>query len=218
MARGAPYLTLLGRQDGLEIWRVDGHAVRDRIDVEFTNGAHHFVKRFVPLDEIWLDCESPGSNEWVFWAMHQRIQRALMAGGTPYLKALAVAQRIETRERRLARGLPLAVDPRDVRLVARRRRLGEVHGREVWLVDGRAVRDMAYVDFTLGGHGFRYRFIPRSEIWIDDAVRPAERAAILHHEAVEVAHMMAGLRYAEAHELASRAEERFRGARRLAAG
>lgn len=210
-SRQAPYLHRLDRLDGLEVWRVDGHFIRDHLDVEFTNGAHHFVRRYVPPGELWLDREARGAGEWPFWALHQRIQRSLMATGTPYLCALAVAQRVELRERRVARGLPIRIDPREVREVARRRRIGSVAGREVWLVDGRAVRDIAYVDFTLGGHGFRYRFIPRGEIWIDDAVHRAERPAILHHEAVEVAHMAsAGLRYHAAHDLASRAEVRFR--------
>jgi hypothetical protein len=79
-------------------------------------------------------------------------------------------------------------------------------------VDGCRVRTSFCLDFTLGGHGFRYRFIPRREVWIDDAVAPLERPAVLHHELVEVAHMLRGKRYDEAHALASRAEVRFRRA------
>lgn len=221
--RKIPYLRLLEGSFGVEVWRVDGHWIRDHLDVDFTNGAHHFTRRYVPRAEIWLDRESADSacgDEWVFWALHQRIQRALMAAGEPYLRALSVAQRIELRERRITRGLPTKMDPREVREVARKQALGRSGDRKVWLVSGRAVRDMAYVDFTLGGHGFRYRFIPRNEIWIDDAVRRMERRAILHHEAIEAAHMAAGLSYDEAHGLASRAEDRFRrkGRLRLVAG
>lgn len=215
-----PYIRRLDRVDGVWVWRVDGHRIRDWIDVEFTNGHHHFTRPYIPVDEIWIDREAEGESEWQFWALRQRIERALMAGGMPYLKALAIGARIERQERRLARGLTKKPPYREIRLAARRRRLGEIGGREVWLVDGRAVRDLAYVDFTQGGHGYRYRFIPKSEIWIDDAVRPSERPAVLHHEAVEVALMAGGMKYEEAHARASRSEILFRrrGARRALAG
>jgi hypothetical protein len=197
---------LLARVDGLEVWRVEGRRVRDEVDVEFTNGAHFFIRRYVPPNEIWLDREAPGSGEWVFWATHQIVERRLMAGGVPYLGALRRANLAERAERRAA----------GVRAVGRARlrlrELGTAAGRAVWLVDGRAVRTSLNLDFTLGGHHLRYRFIPRREIWIDDAVAPGERAAILHHEVVEIEHMQRGLVYDDAHARASRAEARFRRA------
>ena len=203
MARVAPHLRLLDRAEGLAIWRVDGHAVRDRWDVDFTNGHHHYSRRYVPPDEIWLDREAPGSGEWRFWARHQLVERAAMAAGATYLQALARANRAERSLRRVA--------PRRERV--HRRRLGSAGGRAVWLVDGCAVRTRHHIDFTLGGHGHRYRFIPRGEIWIDDAVAPAERSAIVHHEAVEVELMAAGMSYAAAHARASAAEVALRSGR-----
>jgi hypothetical protein len=201
MARLAPYLRLLGRMDGVAIWRVDGQRVRDRWDVDFTNGHHHYSRGYIPLDEIWLDREARGAGEWRFWAGHALVERAEMAAGAPYLVALRRANRAE-------RALRRAVPPRPTR----RRRLGAAGPRAVWLVDGSAVRGQHDLDFTLGGHGFRYRFIPRAEIWLDDAVVAGERPAILHHELVEVELMAAGMRYAEAHDRASAAERRFRAA------
>jgi hypothetical protein len=205
-ARQPPYRRLLARTEGVEIWRVDGRRVRDELDVDFTNGAHGFVRRYVPKNEIWLDRDAPGSGEWVYWAVHQLVERAQMARGAPYLTALRRANRAERAERR-------AAGERPVRSAAvRLRTLGEAAGRTVWLVDGRLVRTSMNLDFTLGGHHLRYRFIPRREIWIDDAVAAAERPAILHHEAIEIGHMLRGKRYDEAHALASRAEARFRRA------
>jgi hypothetical protein len=190
----------LDRIDGVTVYRVDGRRIRDRLDVEFTNGHHHFSRPYVPAHEVWLDREG-GDSEWPFWAERQLHERALMAAGASYLEAV---RRGAHRERRLRGG-----ERRDVRS-ARICRLGTAEGREVWLVSGREVRDHAYIDFTLGGHGFRYRFIPKGEIWIDDAVAPEERPAILHHEVVEVGHMRAGMAYAPAHALASDAEIAFR--------
>ncbi len=190
----------LDRIDGVTVYRVDGRRIRDTVDVEFTNGHHHFSRAYIPRDEVWLDRDG-GDTEWPFWAQRQLHERALMAGGATYLEAVRKAA---YRERKLRGG-----ERRDVR-TARLRRLGTAEGRDVWLVAGREIRDHAYIDFTLGGHGYRYRFIPRGEIWIDDAVRPSERPAILHHEAVEVTHMRAGLAYDAAHALASEAEIAFR--------
>jgi hypothetical protein len=194
---------LLDRADGVDIWRVDGHRVRDEIDVEFTNGHHHFTRRYIPPHEIWLDREAPGSGEWVFWAVHQLAQRWAMSRGADYLRALRIGNRAERDARRAAGEV---VDGSRVR----RRPLGSVDGRRIWLVDGHASRSAFDQDFTLGGHGLRYRFLPRDEVWIDDAVAPAERPAILHHELVEIRHMEAGMSYADAHARASRAERRFR--------
>lgn len=212
MALRPPYLRCLSRQDGVTAWRVDGHFVRDHVDVEFTNGHHHFSRRYIPINEIWLDRDARGAREWAYWLLHQRIERALMSGGVPYLRAFALASRVEQRERLLAHGLDSRPSHSEVGRAVRLRRLGRIDGREAWLVSGKSVRDLAYADFTLGGHGFRFAFIPKTEIWIDNAVSRLERPAILHHEAVEVSLMARGMTYLEAHRLASRAEARFRRA------
>jgi hypothetical protein len=203
------YRKLLDRVDDVEIWRVDGHRVRDELDVEFTNGHHHFTRRYVPLNEIWIDREAPGTREWVFWARHQLAERAAMARGAPYLRALAIGHRAERAERRAA-GEPGPSDRPRVKATLARRAIGHAGGRKLLVVDGCAVRSAFYQDFTLGGHALRYRFIPRAEVWIDDAVAPAERPAIVHHELVEIERMEGGLGYAQAHARASRAERRFR--------
>jgi hypothetical protein len=210
MALRPPYVRRLDTRHGVEVWQVSGHWIRDHLDVEFTNGHHHYTRSYVPKHEIWLDGEAKGADEWPLWAERQRRERELMQEGAPYLSALRIAGRSEVSRRRLL--LQVVVHPTvsALREHALRRQIDVVNGRAVWLVSGRCVRDRAYVDFTLGGHGYRYRFISRREIWLDDAVRPSERGAILHHEAVEVAHMSAGMPYPQAHALASHAEVQFR--------
>lgn len=190
----------------LRVWRVDGTYIRNHVDIEFTNGAHALVAPYVPPGEIWIDREAPGAGrEWRFWTLYQLAHLRQMLRGATYLEALASAERVERRARRaeLQRG-PL-------RELALRRRLGTAGGRAVYLVHGRVVRDLAFVHFTMGGHHERYRFIPPGEIWIDDACAPAERAATLHHELVELELMEGeGMPYAAAHERASAAEREFR--------
>jgi hypothetical protein len=213
--REAVYVRLLDRVSGIDIWRVDGHRIRNHLDVEFTNGHHHFTRKYIPKREIWLDRDAPGAGEWTLWALRQLVERQEMARGVDYLRALGKAAHMERVERRRALGLKKRPEIRDIQRAARRRHLGMVGGREVWLVDGKAVRDLAYVDFTLGGHGYRYRFIPKREIWLDDAMGVPERPAVLHHEAVEVDHMARGMKYVPAHDLASAAERRYRRAHAL---
>jgi hypothetical protein len=192
-------------RDGLAIWRVDGHAIRDALDVEFTNGANHLTRAYVPENEIWIDRSAPGRDESVFWIAHQIVERQALAAGVPYLRALNRANRAEAAERRRLLGdVPRRRHP------VRRRTLGRAADRTLYLVDGCAVRSAFDLNFTLGGHGYRYRFIARSEIWIDDAIPAVERPAVVTHEAVEVEHMAGGMAYDDAHARASQAEARYR--------
>jgi hypothetical protein len=208
---------VLARPGDVTVWRVDGHWIRDHLDVDFTNGSHDLIASYVPAGEIWLDREAtrPG-DEWKIWMAFQLTHRRRMAAGASYLEALARAERVELAARRAALGGG-RVDRRTetVRAAALGRLLEVIDGVRVHLVHGRAVRDHAYVHFTMGGHGRRYRFIPMDEIWIDDTLVPAERPAVVHHELVELRLMNGSVRgermsYHDAHALASAAERRFR--------
>src|SRR5262245_43836161 len=136
-------LDRIDRVEGIDVYRVDGHRIRNRIDVDFTNGHHHYSRRYVPLYEVWLDREGR-APEYRFWSQRQLFERDLMARGLTYLQAV---RRAAIYERRLRSG---GRRPRNVRM----HHLGAAGPREIWLVSGRAVRDQFYVDFTLGGHGF----------------------------------------------------------------
>lgn len=212
-----PYLRHLVTQGGIGCFLVDGHAIRDAWDVEFTNGAHHLTRRYVPPDEVWIDREAPGAGELGFLVQHQLEERAWMVAGVPYQSALRRASHRERLRRRAALGHERLLLT-EARVRVRRERLDELDGVTLWLVDGRGVRDHFYADFTLGGHGLRYRFISRREVWIDDAVVEAEWPAIVLHEMRELELMRRGLDYPTAHRRASAAERRFRQARWQARG
>lgn len=89
---------------------------------------------------------------------------------------------------------------------------GEVcpHNREIVLVDGTYVRNHFDSDFSQGGNGFRYRFVPRGEIWIDADISPEEHPLIAYHECTESELMRRGLDYDRAHDRAKRLEDRLR--------
>jgi len=88
------------------------------------------------------------------------------------------------------------------------------HGLHVVLVDGTYVRDHHDSDFSQGGNGFRYRFIPRREIWIDSEIAQSECPLIAFHECQEAEKMRRGWTYSRAHDVAKRLEDRIRHRKR----
>ena len=90
--------------------------------------------------------------------------------------------------------------------------LGEVcpHGRHIMLVDGTHIRNRYDSDFSQGGNGYAYDFIPDDEIWIDEQIDGVEWPFIAFHECEEAELMRAGMSYDKAHERAKHAEDIFR--------
>jgi hypothetical protein len=71
---------------------------------------------------------------------------------------------------------------------------------KVYLVNGEYVRDNLDVNFTMGGHGHVYDYIPKNEVWIEKGGEPLEDKFTLLHELVEREQMVKGMDYEEAHE------------------
>lgn len=80
----------------------------------------------------------------------------------------------------------------------------------VRLVDGARVRNRRDVEFTMGGHHWRYRWIPRNEIWIERTLKGCDRRATILHERTERSLMRNGVGYDQAHRAASKLEVSFR--------
>lgn len=94
----------------------------------------------------------------------------------------------------------------------RLRLLGRVDGLAIYLVDGERTRNEIDVDFVNGGNGAAYpNYVPRDEIWIDDAQHVLDRTATALHELIERDLMLDhGLDYDRAHDAANRYERAFR--------
>lgn len=77
---------------------------------------------------------------------------------------------------------------------------GERDGYKIWIVDGNRVRLKLFREFLYGGNEQRYLFIPKGEIWIDNAVSCEEFELTIVHELHE-RHQMAkfGWTYDKAH-------------------
>lgn len=63
--------------NGVKVWLVNGRLVRDNFYIHFTEGGHHYVYKFVPPNEIWIDdCLNP--KEYGYVLFHEAIERNLM--------------------------------------------------------------------------------------------------------------------------------------------
>ncbi len=92
------------------------------------------------------------------------------------------------------------------------------HGLDIFLVNGTYVRNHYDSDFVQGGNGFRYRFCPKGELWIEMDMPSAEWAYVGYHECYETEKMREGWSYERAHDAAKRAENKMRRAHKPGEG
>ena len=187
--------------------------MRCHTDHEFTNFGQHYRYPYIPETELWLDQEGD-PDEREFFIEHLLVEHQLMERGMPYEQALVEGDKAERRERRQAgdvrrvtdggRELPTAEDVRE------RRWKTLENGVTIWIVNGRLVRSVFYVDFTAGGHDCVYEFVPEKEVWIDDDIVEEERPYVLLHELHERNLMSSGSPYSKAHADSSRLEHHCR--------
>jgi hypothetical protein len=84
------------------------------------------------------------------------------------------------------------------------------HGRHIVLVDGTYVRNHYDSDFSQGGNGHAYPFVPKSEIWVDAITPEGEIALVTFHECEEFELMDRGMTYDRAHDRVKAQEDVFR--------
>jgi len=89
------------------------------------------------------------------------------------------------------------------------KKLKEEGDIKIFLVDGDKVRNAIDIDFTMGGHGCRYIYIPLDEVWID-ASNESEKEEVIIHELTELGLMKQGINYNKAHDLANIEEYKLR--------
>lgn len=89
--------------------------------------------------------------------------------------------------------------------------VGEVAGLKVRFVDGETVRVLADKDWTMGGHHYVYKYVPRREVWIDKDLPAQAAATTLYHELVErELQRRTGMSYDRAHDKALVEEHKLR--------
>lgn len=211
--------TLVDMVGGVQIFTVNADYVRKAIDPNFTNWGQHYRQPYIPLGEGWIDADT-SEPELPFLTTNLLTQRALMAKGVPYEKALDAGDRAEQAER--VRANPDARPPKGTADVVLFRWGVTDDGIVVNVVDGDKVRDTAHGgyddNFTEGGHDRVYPYIPKErdgQVWIEnDAYKDEdtlERDCDLLHELAErfqMAHL--GWSYVRAHRFALGAEHYYR--------
>lgn len=195
----------------LTVYCVNGLAVRNasQADEEFGNFATHdeFPDAIGPK-EIWIS-EKPAAREGVFFIANALTYLARQAAGaTEVAYDDGIAAERELREHvtgiRFRDGKPHKQVPEAIYLSEYVTLPDPQEKLTVWLVDGCLLRSYYKTDYTQGGHGLVYPWIPRSEIWVEDGVDRREIPFIVCHEYLERRLMRDdGLGYDRAHEIAS---------------
>ena len=83
----------------IKVWVVDGELVRDFYYIDFTEGGHDKVYKFIPPKEVWID-DDVSPEERPFILLHELHERHLMDLGWAYDKAHPDSSRIEFECRR----------------------------------------------------------------------------------------------------------------------
>jgi len=196
------------------VYSVNSLAVRNvaRFDEEFGNFATTSeFPNLIPRGEIWIS-EKLAAREGVFFIANALTQLARQAAGATekaYNDGLEVEQLLRERVTGITfrAGKPHERVPLELYL-EEYITLPDPQGPVVvWRVDGNLVRSYYKTDYTEGGHGFVYRWVPRPEIWIEDGVDNREVPFIIAHEYLERRLMRdRGMEYDPAHEIASKIE------------
>ena len=206
-----PYLKKHSKHAGFTVWIVDGKYIRDKIDEEFTNYGQHYKFNFIPKKEFWIDKERVSSEEKYFIGS-MLVMNRLMANGFSHKEAAKKAEKVELMERNKSRLMQ-----KEIKLKENHKKLLEsIHKKlirkysnkdlKVWIVNGEAVRDLFFLDFTEGGHHNVYYFVPKNEVWIDDDLNTKELKFVILHELHERNLMSKGMNYDNAHKKSSEIE------------
>lgn len=216
----ASYIKKLETVEDFDVWEVDGEHIRNKINREFTNFGQHFRFDFIPTKEFWID-KQHGSDEKDYFINHMLVEWNMMKNGVSYDKALECADLLEKRERSksvLMKKLEKEISSlnSDVPKEIYKERLAKYKGEVgVCIVNGEAVRDLYFIDFTEGGHHFVYDFVPLNEVWIDDDLLSEERDFVILHELHERYLMSTGMDYPHAHRSSSIIEYKCRSGEKL---
>lgn len=88
---------------------------------------------------------------------------------------------------------------------------GQREGYDIWIVDGNVIRRDIYKEFLYGGNEQRYLYVPKGEIWVDNAISCEEFELTIAHELNE-RHLMAkfGWTYDKSHDSSLMLEVKMR--------
>lgn len=208
------YLKKLGEQNGYIAWLVNGAAVRRELDENFVEYDYHGHFRFIPEREFWIDDEM-AEKEYSLYLKRLLKEVSFLKEGMNVMEAARRADAFEETLRQNGKRMQniLASQNQEVfRRTLKKRKLEEYSGVvTVWLVDGSLVRSVYFLGYAEGGHDVVYPWIPKNEIWLEESLKPEERAFIVLHELHERYLMLSeNMSYPNAHHGATIIEDRYR--------
>jgi hypothetical protein len=93
------YRARLGVRGGLQVWVVDGAAVRRELYPDFGFSGNGLRYKFIPSNEIWID-DQVNCAELDYQLAHQRHEREAMAHGADYPTAYVRGTKAQLAMRR----------------------------------------------------------------------------------------------------------------------
>lgn len=204
----------IGKKNKYAIWLVDGASVRKDINENFVECGGNDQYNFIPKDQFWIDGDLD-PKEYHYFIDRFMYETDQINSGKCYEEASKKGNIFERKERsnspeykKITKNHP---DKKNLPDKAKKKIIEKYSGEvKIWLVDGNLVRDLFLVDYCEGGHDKVYSFIPKNEIWIEQAISPAERKFIILHELHERHLMMGGKSYKNAHKGATEVEDFYR--------
>jgi hypothetical protein len=207
------------------VFAVDPLSVRD-ISLnceEFGNFAVHAeFPRLIPENESWIT-DRIADSEGIFFIANALAQLRAREHGDDD-RAYDAGENVERFLRHRLRGaefragrphkrVPKSIYVEQYTTLPDPTRPGE--DVTVWLIDGAMARDFYKTDYTEGGHGYVYRWVPKPEIWVEVTIERSELPYVVSHEFIERRLMHdAGLDYDTAHEICSKVEYNLREGKR----
>jgi hypothetical protein len=196
------------------IFTVNGLSVRNASlgDEEFGNFAtHDEFPDVIGKNEVWIS-EKIASEEGIFFianALTYLARKAVGATEKAYDDGIKVERvlresinGVEFRDGKPHKQVPETIYKKEYITLPDPK--GPV---VVWLVDGNLVRSYYKTDYTQGGHGYVYPWVPKQQIWVEDGADHREIHFIVCHEYLERRLMRdKGFTYNHAHEIASQLE------------
>lgn len=195
-------------------WLVDGALIRKDVNENFVECGGNGQYSFVPKKQFWID-QDLDPNEYHYFISRFMLEKKIMDSGKSYKEANKRGDAHEKKERLKSPEYKKFVKnntaknkfPDKVKKKIIKKYSGNI---KAWLVDGNLVRDLFLVNFCEGGHDKVFPFIPKNELWIEQAISPKERKFIILHELHERHLMLGGKSYKNAHLGATEVEDYFR--------
>jgi hypothetical protein len=195
-------------------WLVNGAMIRRDINENFVECGGNDQYSFVPKNQFWID-KDLDPKEYHYFISRFIYETSLISSGKKYKEANKKGDIFEKKERsKSPEYKKLIKNNADINKLLKKTKKKIIkrysENIKVWLVNGNLVRDLFLVNFCEGGHDKIFPFIPKNEIWIEEAISPTERKFIIVHELHERYLMMQGKSYKNGHLGATEIEDFFR--------